>query len=139
MANSIKRGIRLKSRKVLVVAIAFLVIILALGWLWFSRGSGTGSDYHETLSYTESDTIDGSGCTHITYHETKYCMSDSGQIYDTMDEQSKKLYETLGASVHIVRVEFTADFHIGTHAFVGDTEVPTLFIDKVYSATATEL
>lgn len=122
-------GLKGKFILLIVVAIAITAAV------FYVKNTLPISGRH-TFTFTQVVGQAGSDeCVRLTYRETDYCIDEWSNVYTVMDETNRATSRTVGATV---KVEFDADFHTGTKMFVGTTEVPTIFLDKVYSATATK-
>jgi hypothetical protein len=115
--------------------LAVILVVAAGAWFLYVKNTAPKSGRHE-FSFTQvvgSNTSDG--CVHLTYDDKDYCIDEWAKVYAVLSEADKKTSSTKDTTV---KVNFDADFHSGTKMFVGDKEIPTIFLDKVYSATATK-
>jgi hypothetical protein len=112
------------------------VLAAAFGiWKLYEKFNGPSSGRY-AFSFTQTVSADDkSGCVKVTYYEKEYCIDEWNKVYTVMDKANQETSRTLNTTV---KVEFDADFHKGSKAFADDKELPTLFLDKVYSASATK-
>lgn len=133
MAKRVKSGKRGLGKLLLVL----VLIAAVVAGVWYVNLKMNGpSNGRQTFTFTqlvsENDT---SECVHVTYYSKSYCIDDWHKVYSVMDAQNQQTSSTIGTTV---TVTFDADFHTGTAEFTGTTASPTIFLDKVYSATATK-
>jgi len=132
-----KKSKRVSARsKMPIVKLVLVVAVIALGvWAYFTYFTTPTSGRHSFTSTQFVGNLDGAYCVHITYSNKDYCVDDWAKVYNVMDGTNQA---TSTKTETTVKVVFDADFHTGTKQFIGDTDTPTIFLDKVYSATATK-
>jgi hypothetical protein len=102
--------------------------------VYFTYFTTPTSGQHHAFTFTQTvENSNSADCVHLTYGNKDYCIDDWAKVYSVMDESNKATSRTLDTTV---KVDFEADYHTGTKQFVGTTDSPTIFLDKVYSATA---
>lgn len=134
MAKRVKSGKRVAGKLLLVV----LLVAAGIAGAWYINLKMNGpSNGRETFTFTQLvNANDTSECVHVEYYGKKYCIDDWNKVYSAMDTESQTVSTTLNANV---KITFDADFHTSTMEFTENSPVPTLILNKVYSATAIKL